>query len=149
MQAPIGQEFVFRDGSNAQTLNALYENIQTMPLDEFQAFVTETKNDFASWVDHALGEKLLAERLRAAPNREVTLLKIREKLDELKAQENLYSIASTQAGTKTTTTTEEVNKNAGTTRTRRALIVKELIIGIILGLVLGFFLDRIIITLIH
>lgn len=146
-----GQEFIFHDGTQAATLTELSDKIQTMPEEEFRNFVAESKNDFASWTQYALGETVLSERLRSTTNREITLLKIHEKLDELKAQENLYTIAQASANPKSNTAgAQTAEKNAERRPpSRMAFIVKEVIVGIILGIVLGLFLDRIIITLLH
>jgi hypothetical protein len=146
LTAPVGQAFQFHDGTSVSTLEQVHEKIKLLSPDEFSGFVSETKNDFASWCEHALGEPLLAERLRSTTNKEITLLKMGERLDEHLAQQNLYAIA--EAKTKKIVA-PETNASPKTPSINlallhRKLLVKEFVIGIVLGIVLGVFIYHII-----
>ena len=154
LEAPDGQEFVLPDGSKLKTLAELLGRVKTMPDVEFTGFVNASKNDFANWTQYALGQELLAERLRSTSERDVTILKITEKLEEKKAEENLFAIAQNQQPPPSGNTGTQAGKSENGGKgshlllplLKKKLLIKELIIGIIFGLLLGVFLAEIIRT---
>jgi len=80
VEIPYEQRFHFHDGSSAANLLELKRKIETVSYDEFYRHVNGEKNDFASWVEHVLGRKLLAQRLRAVTSIVETVELLNEEL---------------------------------------------------------------------
>lgn len=57
------QQFHFRDGTHASSLNDLKEKIETISYAEFYHHVNSSKNDFANWVRYVLKDDQLANSL--------------------------------------------------------------------------------------
>jgi len=62
--APPEQGFKFNDGRFIHTLQEFEEELKTMNDEEFSMHVNDQKNDFADWIEHAVGIKEVAQRLR-------------------------------------------------------------------------------------
>lgn len=152
LTAEQGQEFLLHDGMKIATVHELLAALQQMPLSEFQTFVDEKKNDFSNWLQYALHEDVLAERLRSTANKDITILKIAERLEERKAEQNLFTLA--QTGTLREQEKPKAAAQMAPMQQQRAsvsiplikitLLWKELIIGALFGIFLGIFLGRII-----
>lgn len=52
------------------TKEELYAALDGMTDSDFSKHVTKERNDFASWVEHELGDKFLAASMRRATNKE-------------------------------------------------------------------------------
>jgi len=153
LQAPMGQEFVFHDGNKVATLSDLLDALKMIPLTEFSTFVSPDKNDFANWIQYALHEDALAERFRSTADRDTLILKLAERLEEKKAEQNLFTLA--QTGTlREPAHAQEQSKKEATAAPKAAsislpllkqrLMIKELLIGAIFGVFLGFFIGKLI-----
>ena len=57
------QQFHFRDGTSASSLNDLKEKIETISYAEFYHHVNSTRNDFANWIRYVLKDEQLADDL--------------------------------------------------------------------------------------
>lgn len=64
MQIPQEKRFHFHDGSSAGSIEELKEKLEKLPYDEFYEHVNEEKNDFASWIEHVVENKSLADKLQ-------------------------------------------------------------------------------------
>jgi hypothetical protein len=69
-KADAGKDFVLKDGTKLHSLKDLYGHLSTITDADFRHHVNEQKNDFASWVEHAHGDKYLAQSLRQAKSKE-------------------------------------------------------------------------------
>ena len=158
LEAPAGQEFRFKDGTAAKSLSELMEQVKKMAPEALRIFANESKNDFANWAEYALQEKTLADRLRSTANKDIMLLKMMEKLEEAKAEENLFTIAQGQRPEKKRAEAESGESSAeekapgwfqfpNLPYLQKKLLIKEFIIGVILGVVMGFFLTKVIASL--
>lgn len=106
MTAPEGKEFIFKDGSKAQTLKELSISVKLMSDYEFSSFVNDSKNDFANWIEFVLFDAQLASRLRMQKTRDETIKIIDSKISEINSlserQNNIDN--STNKKTETVTT---------------------------------------------
>jgi len=56
--------FVVKDGAHLHSLKDLYGHLNTITDAHFNHHVNAERNDFADWVEHALGDKFLAMAMR-------------------------------------------------------------------------------------
>ncbi|MBR9690836.1 hypothetical protein GOV08_04075, partial [Candidatus Woesearchaeota archaeon] len=63
------QYFKLSDGTEIKSYNELKSAIKSMDEEALKQYVNEGKNDFANWVEHALENKGLAQKLRQAHNK--------------------------------------------------------------------------------
>lgn len=76
--------FVFHNGRSARNAHDLLLILEEGPADLWSDHVTtgpSARNDFASWADHGLHEKALAQRLRESQSRDETLAALKEWLE--------------------------------------------------------------------
>ena len=73
--------FFIHEGSTLKSLHDFEHCLGTMTESQFQHHVNSGKNDFASWVESAFGEKDLADSLNEAKEREVMHSVIKSFLD--------------------------------------------------------------------
>jgi hypothetical protein len=71
--APAGREFVFWDGDRAATIGRLKERIAGMDDYHFNYYVTDSKNDFATWIGEIFHDYDLAYRVRSTKSKNETL----------------------------------------------------------------------------
>jgi len=64
-----GKEFFCKDGRVVRNLKELSQLIKELPLEIFFYHVNEEKNDFANWVKHAIGDLVLANRIKRTKDR--------------------------------------------------------------------------------
>jgi hypothetical protein len=62
--------FILKDGTTMHTVHDLYGALSTMSDETYSYHATATKNDFANWVEHVIGDKFLAAAMRRATNRQ-------------------------------------------------------------------------------
>lgn len=66
--------FILKDGTTLHTMHDLYGALSTMSNETYNHHVDvehhDTKNDFANWVEHVIGDKFLAKTMRQATNRQ-------------------------------------------------------------------------------
>lgn len=63
----LGEQcFWTTDGTIISNLVELKEELERMTQDVFEYHVTESKNDFADWIQYVLGDPALADKLRTA-----------------------------------------------------------------------------------
>ncbi len=115
--------FYFKSGRIAKNLAELKEGLETMDQEEFDHHVTAEKNDFASWVEHAVEDKVLADKLRIEKKRENMITQVNDRIRAL---------------------TAEVGQPQGNTTPllRDATILKDFVIGVVVGLIIGFLVGR-------
>jgi hypothetical protein len=75
------EAFHFHNGRSARSAADLAQVLEEGPESLYADHVTAERNDFASWAQHALGEPVLAARLREARSRESMLAAIHEWLE--------------------------------------------------------------------
>ena len=65
--------FVFHNGRRAHTAEDLLQIIEEGPAELLDEHLTHSRNDFATWAEHALHEPSLAHALRAAKDKDSTM----------------------------------------------------------------------------
>ncbi|MFH1915821.1 MAG: DUF5752 family protein [Nanoarchaeota archaeon] len=76
----MDEAFYCRNGKVARNLDDLVAIMNEMEQDEYSHHVSEFKNDFANWILHVLDNASLAEEVKKCGTREETLARINEHL---------------------------------------------------------------------
>ena len=77
------RSFKLHMGTSIRSLRELAEALDLMADRTFQHHVTETRNDFGTWVKDVLGDKELADTIQHLKNRESILKEVDDRIDEL------------------------------------------------------------------
>jgi hypothetical protein len=77
------EHFILLNGERIRSLAGLITGLKHMTEDTFRYHVTEYKNDFATWIYHAVGDKELAERIGGVKSKEAILDEVHERIKEL------------------------------------------------------------------
>lgn len=93
MEIPPEKQFHFHDGTSVADLEGLKKKIERISYDEFYSHVNDEKNDFANWVEHVLGKKALAEKLRSVTSIVETVEILNEELYPEKSEEHMHELA--------------------------------------------------------
>ena len=131
-EASTEKMFHFESGRKAKNLKELEEGIRRMSYREFNHHVNTEKNDFANWVAHVLHDRGLADKLETTQSKEITLLKIHERLNPPRHRESGTALA------RDTKRIEKVSEEA------TQFIAKEFFYGMFLGILLGIIIVRIV-----
>ena len=75
--------FSLHMGTNIANLRQLSEALDIMADNSFRHHVTDSKNDFANWIRHALGDEELAKSIESMKDRKGMSAKVRRRLDYL------------------------------------------------------------------
>ncbi len=65
--------FYVKNGSVLRSVEELFEELQVIEQEDFEHHFSEEYhggNDFAEWIEHVIGDKFLAERVRRCEDRE-------------------------------------------------------------------------------
>jgi hypothetical protein len=62
--------FIVKDGTKLHSIKDLYGHLAIIADDAFTHHVSEEKNDFASWIEHAHQDKFLAQAIRRGATKE-------------------------------------------------------------------------------
>jgi hypothetical protein len=76
------EEFVLANGERVKSLLELQYKLVDMAEVVFESHVNEWKNDFATWVYHAIGDKTLAEQLGPLKTKLANLNAIKNRVRE-------------------------------------------------------------------
>jgi hypothetical protein len=68
-KAPVEKHFVLHDGRKIGSLFQLVDELETMSEDAFRQYVTEWKNDFASWARDVFETPALADEIQQMRSR--------------------------------------------------------------------------------
>jgi hypothetical protein len=60
------KDFVVKDGTTLHSVKDLYGHLSVIKDEDFAHHVNEQRNDFAGWVETAVGDKFLAAAMRRA-----------------------------------------------------------------------------------
>lgn len=72
--APEGKEFWLHGNGKITSLLDLKSALEEMSAETFSHHVTSAKNDFANWIEDALGDENLAKEISNARTRESALM---------------------------------------------------------------------------
>ncbi len=75
--------FNVHEGNSIHSLYDLAETLKSMPTESFKHHVSETKNDFASWVRDVFEDSVLAARLSSRKTRTAMENAVRARIKEL------------------------------------------------------------------
>lgn len=106
-------EFKFKDGKSAKNIWDLRKVLDHMSDEEYSGHVTAEKNDFAEWIEHAVMDKQLADKIRSSTSK---------------------NNASEIINTKIQAMTLELGKSHIVSDFE---LIKDFIIGLIIGLIVG------------
>lgn len=80
------EHFKTIDGRTLKSVRELVLLLETYHDDHFNHHVNEHRNDFAAWVEHSIGDRVLADRIRAADSQLAIQQAIAGRLEELEHQ---------------------------------------------------------------
>jgi len=106
-------EFKFNNGKSAKNIWELQKKILSMPDDEYASHVSAEKNDFAEWVEYAVKDPELADKLRNSTSKETTAEIINTKINQLKVELGKSHVVGDFE------------------------LIKDFLIGLIIGLIIG------------
>jgi len=78
-----GKEFLCKDGKIIRSLDELAKIIKDLSAEIFLHHVNNNKNDFAEWVEHVIGDFVLANRIRRVKSKFVMSELIEKRILEL------------------------------------------------------------------
>ena len=78
------QCFWVNNGPILKNLNDLSETLPAMNDETFHHHVSNEKNDFSSWINDVIGDKMLANDLLSSRSKESIVKKIRNRLNSLR-----------------------------------------------------------------
>ena len=107
------QEFHFKDGKTAKNIWDLRKRMELMGDDEYGSHVGPNKNDFAEWVQHAVNDSQLAEKLRKSTNKDMAIEVLKTRIQQLSVELGKSHVVSDFE------------------------LIKDFLIGLIIGLIVG------------
>lgn len=106
-------EFRFKDGKTAKNIWDLHNRLLAISDEEYNSHVNAEKNDFAVWVEHAVKDQQLADKLRNASNKDAAAQAVKTKIAQLKVELGKSHVVSDFD------------------------LIKDFLLGLIIGLVIG------------
>ena len=67
-EVPHGKEFYCKDGKVFRKMEEMARQLRKLDKETYSHHVNDQKNDFANWVEHAIGDAVLASKIRRAQN---------------------------------------------------------------------------------
>jgi len=86
--SPHEKAFKLHMGIDIRNLRELAEALDIMADDAFKHHVNESKNDFASWIRHVVGDEELAKSVEKSKARKSILEKVRDRVNYLEGRRN-------------------------------------------------------------
>ena len=127
--------FYFKDGTEVSNVKELYTTLNEVGEEEFGYHVSSEKNDFADWIEHSLGKKKLAKKVRK-----------KQSIDGLKNVLKQDVKDTTVSASDFEDRRRELQNDYNvSTEAPHVFILKEFLFGALFGLVLGLILTAILI----
>ncbi|MBN2094420.1 MAG: glycoside hydrolase family 57 protein [Candidatus Aenigmarchaeota archaeon] len=82
-EVPAGKEFYCKDGKVFRKVEELAKAIRKLDTTTYKAHVDTTKNDFANWLEHVVGDAVLANKIRRAQNQTTMARIVNSRVAEL------------------------------------------------------------------
>jgi hypothetical protein len=105
--------FHFKNGRFARNIWDLRRELEVISDAEYNEHANSQKNDFANWIEHSVGDKMLAEKLRKAGNKNDAVLMLKGKISEISGEIGKSHIVSDFD------------------------LIKDFLLGLLIGLVIG------------
>ena len=127
---PVEPQYYFyaRDGTVVKSLVDLARAIETMDEQSFKHHVTESRNDFASWINDIIKDKSLAGEIKGLKSKEAMIRKIEERILQLRRLERKLSQIEEEKKPAQFAPLAKKSDSGG---------IKEYLYGLIIGIIIG------------
>lgn len=106
-------EFRFKSGKSARNIWDLHKALKQMSEEEYQSHVSAEKNDFAQWIEHAVHDDELADKLRKTTSKDTAVAVLKTRITQLSAELGKSHVVNDFE------------------------LIKDFLIGLIIGLIVG------------
>jgi len=89
MEAESENYFYASNSIIIKNVSELKTALEGMDENTFNHHVNEERNDFSEWINHAIGDKKLAKKLRKAPSKQVMVRILDGKLEKVEEKEKV------------------------------------------------------------
>jgi hypothetical protein len=128
---PVEPQYYFyaKDGTVVKSLVDLARAVELMDETSFKHHVTDSRNDFASWINDIIKDKSLANEVKGLRSKEAVLRKIEERILQLRRLERKLSEIEQGKKQQQHASVIKVPSEQGG--------IKEYLYGLIIGIIIG------------